>query len=105
MINNHDDLFVEYVRDLREAIGEAERWWNSHRSIDNDFESRWPDGPASYPRIIGVIVSYNKACSRLNKIVSKENRVDTNRFLIEWLMDDETEDLSFFLTDLTYWPI
>jgi hypothetical protein len=107
----HDRLFESYVKDLRTSKTFAEAWWKKlHDSAPQEhqerkpIELRWPDGPASHPRVIAVIQKYHRACEELNDL-DDENAVPPTVFLVEWLMEDETEELADFLANLSYWPI
>jgi hypothetical protein len=107
----HDALWEAYVADLREAKEIAEGWWrdllkeDARGSTRLPPKQRWPDGPASHPVVIGVIIKYTQACHALNLGLSREDLVPTNEFIIESLMDDETEDLEELTDTLTYWPL
>jgi hypothetical protein len=84
--------------------------------------------------VIGVLLKYYVACEAVNRKIeieqaktpeeefskddlgeeeqeieedenTQEDVVYPNVFLVEWLLDDEHDDLADFLGDLSYWPI
>jgi hypothetical protein len=133
MVMRHETLLVRYVKELRTAKHMAEAWWEallieeqrnavSEREARRRMMQRWPSGPASHPFVIHVIQRYHQECEALNRAWAKESAdgpggadrsqreeeppfVYPHVFLVEWLLEDETEDLVDFLGDLAYWPI
>lgn len=115
MSKKHDELWVEYVEELRVAKSIAESWWEEMIAKDpgkdrktaiRNLRRRWPDGPASHPRVIAVILKYYRACKVLNEQEADEDDIVYPHVLIsDWLMGEETDDLDEFLIDLTYLPI
>ena len=104
MPDRHQRLFHAYVQELRQSKDFAEKWWKDlYRESGVDAESRWPDGPVSHPKVVAVIQKYYRACETIDRI--GDEVVNPNVFLVDWLMEDETEDLADFLAGLSYWPI
>ena len=102
----HARLFEEYVVELRKSKAWAEKWWkdlNKQPQAGEPVKVRWPDGPASHPVVIAVIQKYYRGCGTINRI--HRVNVPPNVFLVEWLMEDETDELADFLAGLSYWPI
>jgi hypothetical protein len=109
-------LWEQYVEELGEAKKIAEEWWTGliarepaedRKKAILNIQRRWPDGPASHPRVIAVFQKYYRLCLELNK-EEEDKEVVTyppSLVLIEWLMSEETDELSKFLADLTYFPI
>jgi hypothetical protein len=151
-MTRHEQLFEQYVEALQEAKKFAERWWmelvENELSIagvleeaDKRLMRRWPNGPASHPRVLAVVRKYWLACNELNELIAQETypgkaepesvyvlapesapeedeeqsaeetedqeeaEVDPHIFVLEWLMDDDHDDLAEFLSSLTYWPV
>ncbi len=82
-MKDHDELFDAYVAELREAVEQAERWWNellaeeSSRTFEassggSAVRERWPFGVVSHPRIIGVYRKYFLLCDELNRRIEAE---------------------------------
>jgi hypothetical protein len=139
---------------LQVIHGAADLWWTdlvmSELSqagdlgeVDKRLMRRWPNGPASHPRVLAVVRKYWLACDALNEVIagetypdeaepgpepeyvlapeagpeedtkqpeeededSEEDEVDPHIFVLEWLIDDDHDDLAGFLTSLTYWPV
>jgi hypothetical protein len=94
MADVFDEIFERYVQDLRPARDEAVRWWQSlldSTAADPDatqrLRLRWPCGPTSHPRVIGVYRQYYLECDKVNVEIWKKqaNRNAT----AGWGEDDE----------------
>jgi hypothetical protein len=73
---SHDELFAEYVKELRAVKDAALAWWaeliaeSSSEHGDRAeavLRERWPFGPTSHPWVIAVYRAYWLACHRLNR--------------------------------------
>jgi len=145
MPTRHEMLLAEYAKALGRAKHLAVEWWDelvenvarstgTREQAQRQIRTRWPDGPASHPMVIGVLLKYYVACEAVNRKIeieqaktpeeefskddlgeeeqeieedenTQEDVVYPNVFLVEWLLDDEHDDLADFLGDLSYWPI
>ena len=119
MPTRHEALFAEYVRELRQAKTAAEEWWvklleSETQQVRNRqnavaiLKRRWPIGPVAHPYVIAVIRKFFLACEALNEELAdsdNEEEVYPHVFVSEWLLDEESEDLADFVSDLSYWPI
>jgi hypothetical protein len=81
MVTQHDELFEQYINELRAVKVLAERWWvsmlESEERVTGDVgaalkavKERWPSGPASHPRVIAVIRKFFLACEALNRAIA-----------------------------------
>lgn len=111
---SHRDLQKAYIAEMREAMAVAKRWWQdlvkaelkgSVLGAEAEAERRWPDGPASHPRVVGVIVKYMHACEALNAGKPRADQESVNHFLIEGLDTRDSQDVNDFTDDLSYWPV
>ncbi len=139
----HDDLFTQYLPELETAVEESAKWWKDlilretgrwgeATTARRKLRQRWPCGPASHPRVLGVLIRYHAACDALNEqatamlkpsVVDDEGPVTWGEasvqepevpvewsfeepivFLVERLGDDH-EDLADFLDALTFLPV
>ena len=114
MSPQHKDLMSQYIASLRDARKVAEQWWDSLISEEStvargetksDVRRRWPDGPASHPRVIHTIQKYLHACDALNRTLGKERSIYLNQFIIDGLDRKDSQDIVDFTDALTYWPI
>jgi hypothetical protein len=73
----YEQVFKEYVAELRAAREEALRWWEpllerekarvgDAAAAEKSLRLRWPAGPTAYPRVIAVFRKYFLACSAIN---------------------------------------
>lgn len=92
----------------------AQGWWLNLVSREPSADSssaelttrrRWPDGAASHPIVIGVILKYMHACEMLNAGHERSEQVPAHRFLIDGLDTRQSQDVNTFTDALTYWPI
>lgn len=60
-------LYDEYAAALGAAFVEVEPWWTRVREAQSRrvLRSRWPAGPASHPRVLGVYRSFHARCEAL----------------------------------------
>jgi hypothetical protein len=109
----HLALHEKYLTDLRDAQKVAEEWWRKlvaaepGKNLDEKTASakkRWPDGAPSHPLVIGVFQQYLRKCDELNREFDRQQKVSLNRFAIDWLDSEESDDVSDFM-QLTYWPM
>lgn len=110
-----------YLRDLERALVEAERWWTAQldaredRGLSGeaalaDCYAAHPIGPASHPRVLGVIQAYWVLCEEINGILRSTGRaverlVAPEQLLLDWLRDGHRDSWVDALTALPYWPI
>lgn len=101
-MSEYDALFERYLQDLRGAREEALAWWDEllqrELAIEADpstarlrIDLRWPCGPASFPRVIGVVRQYYLACEALqipDEIVMEADPADE----ANWGSEDTVED-------------
>jgi len=77
-MGRYEDLFGEYVNEMRRAREAAIAWWKeliseeaarvgSAESAEWNIRKRWPHGPASHPYVIAVFHKYYLACEALNR--------------------------------------
>jgi hypothetical protein len=110
MTPKHRALRTQYVKELRESKEVAEKWWSALVGDESspaaqEAKARWPDGPASHPRVIGTILKYMHKCEALNHTVDEDDTVYLNEFLIDRLDGEDSQDLLKFTNALTYWPL
>lgn len=70
----HADLLEEWIADLRRVMPELQDWWDGMiRDTGPDGErivrARWPSGPASHPRVIGLYRDYHFRVEHLNRAI------------------------------------
>lgn len=108
-----------YLRDLERALVEAERWWTRElgeredRGMSGDQAladclQAHPIGPASHPRVLGVIQAYWCLCEEINAILhsaSAGRPVAPEQLLLGWLQDGHRDSWIDVLTALPYWPV
>jgi len=106
-MNRYEQLFKEYVSEMRRSMNAANKWWeklekrelsrtkNREKALQQ-IEERWPFGPASHPYVLGTYRKYFLACERLNKELEDreeqeavESRDDEED---DWGVDEEEED-------------
>lgn len=147
-MSRHERLLEKYAAELAAARQFAIEWWANlherelqHRGSPDAaaaaVKERWPDGPASHPRVIAVVRKYWLACQSLNEVIARERagragfapqepdyvlapgepvatveeeptdeqEVYPHIFVLEWLMDDEMQELGDFLGTVSYWPV
>lgn len=137
MISNdaYDDLFNQYVGELRQAKKFAENWWahlnqavqgkegNAPALTSLLLRERWPFGPASHPRVIATYRKYFFLCKQITDSLDAVDEsagsttwgiddspagaatVDPKVFVRDFLAGEETEDLYNFLMQLCFVPI
>ena len=118
----HEQLFVEYAKDLGRAKRAAEAWWQQLMAADATkvgsskeaaemVRQRWPLGAASHPYVVAVLRKYWLSCEAINARIdrapekSDEQEVSPVVFLCEFLLDPEHVKLAAFIAPLNYWPI
>jgi hypothetical protein len=106
-----------YLRDLERALVDAERWWSEELAAREvrgrtsaqaitDCYAAHPIGPASHPRVLGVIQAYWALCEEINAILrTSERRVAPEQLLLDWLRDGHRDSWVDALTAMPYWPI
>lgn len=108
-MSRYDKLFREYVEELKEARDEALAWWDSllaleagpsgdRKKAESAVRPRWPCGPVSHPRVIGVYRKYFLLCEELNNEIrdrweSQEDMTQPGGGSDEtWGVDDKEEE-------------
>lgn len=104
-MNSYQDLFDAYVKDMREAIADARRWWEALLAIETvrcgdavkariALEERWPFGIAAHPYVIGVYRFWSLECQRFNEIAEFHGRDESDYLADEddWGMEDAMDD-------------
>ena len=63
-------LYDEYAEALGAAFAEVEPWWVRMRETHGGraLRARWPAGPASHPRVLGVYRSFHARCEALAEL-------------------------------------
>ena len=111
---DYRELQQAYIAELRDAKDVAEAWWqalvaselaDSIEAATAEVRRRWPDGAASHPRVIAVVIRYMHACAALNQVRERGEQVPLSQFLLEGLDTRESQDLVDFTDALSYWPI
>ncbi|MBC7604110.1 MAG: hypothetical protein H7255_15810 [Ramlibacter sp.] len=111
---DYRELQQAYIVELREAMPVAQAWWlalvtrelgDSAAAAQAEAQRRWPDGAASHPQVIGVILKYMHACEAKNAGKERSEQVSANHFLIDGLDTRDSQDVNDFTDALTYWPI
>ena len=105
-MSRYDKLFSSYVDEIRVPHQESLRWWEgllaesaakagSMQGAEALVRARWPAGPVSHPRVIGVFRKYYLLCDSMNEALrdkweashnQKKREVDGD---LAWGQDDE----------------
>ncbi len=142
----HADLLEIYAKDLTVSAQFARQWWKSllrqHKLDDKAsgfrrtaLAQRWPDGPASHPRVLATIRKYWLACDELNqtrKLLPQPGHAEAEpKYVLELddfvgeepdptyaeqnfvdphifvseWLTDDYEELADFVGRLSYWPV
>ena len=86
-MTRHEQLFEQYVAELRDNMRAALSWWDdlldretahvgSRDEAGRRREFRWPFGPPSHPFIIRVYRKYFLLCEELNRQIEAERALD-----------------------------
>lgn len=106
-MNEYQQLFEAYVKDMRDAISSASSWWSQLCANDPRASERWPLGPASHPFVLHVYRSYGLTCQALNDEIEEkgDEEDDDDDFDPDdesaWGKDGEEEDENADLETLT----
>jgi hypothetical protein len=84
-MSRHEKLLQQYADELRTAKHFAEQWWaylqaverqkmGSQEIADRVLRRRWPDGPASHPRVLAVVRKYWLLCEDLNQAIEAQTQ-------------------------------
>jgi hypothetical protein len=134
-------LFDQYVKELRAAKTPVNAWWARLVAAElaktpdkvaaaEALRLRWPEGPATHPRIVAIVRKYHLACDRLNQETQRNLVEDREQgrphapdaaretpdedtdlpinpavFVGEMLISKETDDLAKIVDKFSYWPI
>jgi hypothetical protein len=77
-MSRYDDLFKDYVAELRQVREFALTWWDGllaaamaggvdAAGAEAVVRPRWPAGPVSHPRVIAVYRKYHLLVARINQ--------------------------------------
>jgi len=107
-MNEYDQLFANYVDEMRDSMSRALKWWEEMitseaarvGSIDeakHNIRRRWPFGPASHPYVIATYRKYFHACESLNEQFARKpgqeicTRADSKVADDGWGVDDQLD--------------
>lgn len=86
-MNKYEQLFNDYVLDMRAAQAIAQAWWEALRvreqrpgsaaaEIEEVLETRWPMGAVSHPAVIAAFRKWALRCQALNDAAEDEEDDD-----------------------------
>lgn len=113
-MNEYKQLFEAYLKDMRQAMKQAEAWWKQLQAkelatlgdpvaVQHSLGVRWPFGPASHPYVLACYRKWSLACQDLNDAVedSEDDNGDDGELVeaseADWGDDseeDEDDDLA-----------
>jgi hypothetical protein len=113
MPTRHEELFEEYLKEMRDAQALAEAWWKDlvKKAGAAEARRRWPLGPAAHPRVIHLLRKYWFKVEDINRDIEAgkgkkgEDVVYPQHLLADGLLDGKNDDLAQWLNTLTYWPL
>ena len=136
MNERQKELLDSYVAELREAKKPVNVWWARLVAVElarapnkvaaaNELRRRWPNGPATHPRVIAIVRKYYLACERMNDEImaswgarealavdgsgaapeEREGTIPPAFFVGECLVTKDTEDVANIIAHFKYWPI
>ena len=107
MTRTYEDIQSEYLVEVHKIIPSVLEWWRARAvrppSLDegkpqNDFEARWPLGPAAHPRILHVVRIYFLQTYELNRENERRRTPrDDAPNESDWGTDDKGDDVKFYL--------
>lgn len=110
-------LYDGYVELLRIALGEALRMWDGtvraemaagggtfDEALERAHDRLWA-GPGGDMNVVWVVRQIWLECDHLNGQVDAADRVRPETLLLQWLIDDEEEDLVHLIACMPYWPM
>lgn len=112
----HQEVFGDYVADLRTACDIASKWWEDtvnaqvkagvsrDEAIRVSFNKR-SAGPAAHPKVVWIIRLYWLACSKINSDFVPGQPVYPETFLLKWLVDTGEAELAQLVACMPYWPV
>ena len=113
MPTRHEELFKEYLKEIRGAQALAEAWWKDlvKKAGAGEARRRWPLGPAAHPRVIDLLRKYWFKVEDINRDLEAgtgkkgEEVTYPQHLLADELLDGKNDDLAEWLNTLTYWPL
>jgi len=113
MPTRHEELFQEYLKEMRAAQALAEAWWKDlvNKAGAAEARRRWPLGPAAHPRVIDLLRKYWFKVEDINRAIEAgkgkkgEEVIYPQNLLADDLLDGKNDDLAKWLNTLTYWPL
>jgi hypothetical protein len=113
----HQQLFKEYVAELKRSHRKAEEWVNglvegimrrARKSKERailEVRATSPAAPASYSTVLGTIRHFWLRCVELNDSVPAAERVPPEQFVLGWLTEGNHAELAAMISRLTYFPV
>lgn len=114
----YKQLQSEYIAKMRSIAPDIKQWWFDHclhhwtadipLEEKNDFQRRWPAGPAGHPRIISLFRQYFFAASKLNDQLAGDGSTISFQRPVDLLVNDlatVAPDLFDILQGMVYVPI
>lgn len=105
-MNSYEQLFNDYLVDMRAAQATAQAWWEALRvreqrpgiaaaEIEELLETRWPMGAVSHPAVIAAFRKWALRCQALNDAAEDEEEDDDDYADSDdedWGSDEEQDD-------------
>lgn len=106
-MSTYQQLFNDYVVDMRAAQAVAQAWWEALRvreqrpgsaaaEIQELLETRWPMGAVSHPAVIAAFRKWALRCQALNDTAQDEEEEDADDDAEsddeDWGSDDDEDD-------------
>lgn len=106
-MNKYEQLFNDYVLDMRAAQAIAQAWWEALRvreqrpgsaaaEIEEVLETRWPMGAVSHPAVIAAFRKWALRCQALNDAAEDEEDDDDDGAESDdedWGSDDDEDEV------------
>lgn len=110
MRDRYDEIFADYVKDMRAARARALAWWQTLGAGSAQTRARWPAGPSSHPAVLAVyrkhyldIVEHNERALLQPEVGAVDRELPPTYLLLERLEED-APDLDTFLVDMVMLP-
>ena len=95
-MNSYEQLFNDYLVEMRAAQATAQAWWEALRAgekepgssaakIEELLEARWPLGAVSHPAVIAAFRKSALRCQALNDAAEEDDE--------DWGDDEDDDDL------------
>lgn len=107
-MNSYEQLFNDYLADMRAAQAIAHAWWEALRvrekrprsaaaEIEELLETRWPMGAVSHPAVIAAFRKWALRCQALNDAAEGEEEDDDDDDAEsddeDWGSEDDEDDV------------